>query len=101
MLDLPKTIYTKMFSKMAAELEDKGENVPLRVNHELDNPIDSKAVTFECHIENEWKVIGYVVQKALDALHKALETEAITEIKFQWIKCIVHWSRMVCWSRND
>ena len=57
--------------KMAAELEDKGENVPVRVQHEPDNPMHSKAIAFECHIENEWKVIGYVVREALDALHKA------------------------------
>ena len=79
--------------KRAAKLQDEGENVPVRVHHEPDNPMDSKAIAFECHIENEWKVIGYVVREALDAIHEALETNVITEIKFEWIKYIVHWSR--------
>ena len=79
--------------KRATQLQDKGENVPVRVHHEPDNPMDSKAIAFECQIENQWKVIGYVVREALDATHRALETNVISEIKFEWIKYIVHWSR--------
>ena len=79
--------------KRATQLQDKGENVPVRVHHEPENPMDSKAIAFECQIENQWKVIGYVVREALDATHRALETNVISEIKFEWIKYIVHWSR--------
>lgn len=79
--------------KRAVDLRDKGENVPVRVHHEPDNPIDSRAIAFECKIKNEWKFIGYIVREALDAVHEALESQRITEIKIEWIKYIVHWSR--------
>ena len=47
------------------------------IHHEPDNPMDSKAIALECQIENQWKVIGYVAREALDATHRALETNVI------------------------
>ena len=55
--------------------------------------MDSKAIAFECNLESEWKIIGYIVREALDAVHDALNKHTITEIKVDWIKYIVHWSR--------
>ena len=79
--------------KKAAELQDKGESVPVRVHPEPDNPVDSKAIAFECQINNEWKVIGYVVREALPAVHKALADKVIADVSIEWIRYIVHWSR--------
>ena len=77
----------------AAHLIDEGKTVPIRVRPEPDNPVDSKAIAFECNLESEWKIIGYIVREALDAVHDALNKHTITEIKVDWIKYIVHWSR--------
>ena len=33
------------------------------------------------------------MQEAVEAVHHALEKNLITEVKFDWIKYIVHWYR--------
>ena len=76
--------------KKAAELQDKGESIPVWVHPEPDNPVDSKAIAFECQINNE---CGYVVREALPAVHKALADEVIADVSIEWIRYIVHWSR--------
>ena len=72
---------------------DNGEHVPVRIRPEPDNPVDARAIAFECNVSNKWQRIGYVVQEAVEAVHYALEKNVITEVKFDWIKYIVHWYR--------
>lgn len=67
--------------------------MPVRPTPKPGNPFDSKAVLFECKLENQWRAIGYVVCEALDAVHHALNNREITEIKFDWVKYIMQWSR--------
>jgi hypothetical protein len=69
---------------------DNGEEV---LQPEPDNPVDARAIAFECNISNKWQRIGYIVQEAVEAVHNALEKNLITEVKFDWIKYIVHWYR--------
>ena len=74
---------------------DNGENVPVRIRPEPDNPVDARAIAFECNVSNKWQWIGYIVQEAVEAVHDALKRNLMTEVKFEWIKYIVHWCWMV------
>ena len=65
-------------------------NIPVKLQPEPNNPIDSKAIAFMCKVENDWERIGYVVQEALDDVHEAINTNKILGVSFQWIKFIVY-----------
>ena len=68
--------------------------MPVRVTPEPDNPFDSNAIKFECQIEDQWRIIGYVVRDALDAVHSAIKKKCeIKDTKFEWVKYIMHWSK--------
>ena len=84
--------YEKVLEKIAPLL-DEGRSVPVRMRPEPNNPYDSKAMLFECELEHEWRAVGYVVRDALDAVHDALDKKQITEVKFDWVKYIVHFKR--------
>ena len=51
---------------------EEGGNVPVKIEHERDNPYDSKAIAFKCQLDNKWQRIGYVVRECLDHVHEAI-----------------------------
>ena len=74
---------------------DKGEPVEVRLRKEPDNPKDSRAIAFDCKMDQEtkWEKIGYVVQEALDGVHDAIQGSTIVSVKLEWARFITHWSR--------
>ena len=50
------------------------------------NPFNSRAISFQCHIDNSWKTIGYVAKEVCDSVHAALESNSVVSIKFAWAK---------------
>ena len=67
-----------------------GADIPVKLQAEPSNPMDSKAIAFMCKVETDWERIGYVVQEAQDDVHEAINTNKILAISFQWIKFIVY-----------
>ena len=49
--------------RRARDLRNAGVNVPVRLQPEPNNPVDSKAtcIAFICEVDDKWKRIGYVV----------------------------------------
>ena len=72
-----------------------GETVPVRLQPEPNNPKDSNAIAFECHIGSKWERIGYVVHEAINAVHHELQCDSIISVKFEWVRFIPHCSRSV------
>jgi len=42
-----------------------------------------RAIAFNCWIGDEWRRIGYVVKKVLDAVHNAKDMDEITNVSFK------------------
>ena len=70
----------------ANELIRAKNDVKVALFHEPDNPVDSRAVSFMCLIDGKWHNIGYVVKEALDDVHVALSSNAISDVKIAWLK---------------
>ena len=86
---------TRMQAVLASasqKIEDS-EVVPVRIQPEPDNPVDARAIAFECALNNKWERIGYVVREALEPVNDALHHDLVLEVKFSWIKYVVHWLR--------
>ena len=66
-----------------------GEAVPVRFKKEPNNPMDSRAIAFECKLGNEYVRIGYVVREALDAVHDAIDQQKILKVEFDYVKFVV------------
>ena len=66
-----------------------GGEVPVRLQRE--KPVDSRAVTCQCRVHEDWERIGYihVVCEALDAIHAAVDCGDILKVCFDWVKSIV------------
>ena len=62
-----------------------------RIHPEPENQY--RAITFQCHIEQEWQTIGYIVRECLDHVHEALQKKGILSVKLAWAKYLVCWSR--------
>ena len=69
--------------KKASELLREGDNVPVKLVPELDNPMDSKAIAFKCQIGEKWFTIGYVVSEALDHVHKEMMRIISSQLSFR------------------
>jgi len=67
--------------------------VPVKLEKEPSNPVDSRAVAIMCCINDVWERIGYIVKEALDDVHMAIEQKKILKIQFDWIKFIVHYKK--------
>lgn len=65
--------------------------VPCRITKEPGNPIDSRAIAFECNIDGKWQIIGYVVKEALEEVHQAIEAKKILEVAIDWVKFQLFW----------
>lgn len=79
--------------RRARDLRNSGVNVPVRLQPEPSNPVDSKAIAFVCEVDGKWHRIGYVVTEVLDEVHAALHGGRITSVRFAWIKYISDWTR--------
>lgn len=85
-------------AKVAAILK-RGEDVPVRIAKEPDNQYDSKAIAFQCKLGGNWIRIGYIVKEALLHVHKEMDNNKITSVKFAWAKYLVTW--FLCWNQNN
>lgn len=70
-----------------------GYNVPVKLEKEPDNPRDKNAVAFKCCIDEQWRRIGYVAAECAEEVNTALTLNKITEVKFAWVRYILHWPR--------
>ena len=66
--------------------------IPVRLQPEPNNIRDSKAIAFECCVEDKWSHIGYVVREVLDEVHDAINKGLIIGIEFDWIKYKSNWT---------
>lgn len=80
-------------TRMQLQKIEAGEVVPVHIQPEPDDPVDARAIAFECVLNNKWERIGYVVREDLEPVHDALHHDLVLEVKFSWIKYVVHWSR--------
>lgn len=84
--------YQEALSKAAASLKD-GNETPVRLRPEPENPFDPNAIAFDCLINNNWRHIGYVVQDVLLDVHEAMSKKEILSVKFAWVKFLLCWRR--------
>jgi len=85
--------YQDVLSEASRKLDD-GDNVPVKLYPEPDNPVDSKAIAFMCQITGSaWERIGYAVSEVLDELHEAMSRGKIISVSFDYIRYSVHFSK--------
>ena len=72
--------------RSANQLIQNGKDVPVQLLPEPTNPFDSRAISFQCHINNQRKTIGYVTKEACDSVDEALESNNVVSTKFAWVK---------------
>ena len=70
-----------------------GGGVDVHVSPEPDNPYDSQAIAFQCHIDRKWQRIGYVVRECLSHVHEAIQEKRLLSVKFSWAKYLACWAR--------
>ncbi len=75
--------------KKVVRLRDSGLRVPVNVVCEPRNPVDARAIAFQCKLGDTSCTIGYVVSEALDAVHSALRSKTIVNVRFGWVKYLV------------
>ena len=63
-----------------------GTTVPVKVVPEPNNPFDSRALAFQCLVDNKWQVIGYLIKELCDIVHEALANNSIVSTRFSWVK---------------
>ena len=76
----------------ARDLLEQGVYVPVRLLPETNNPVDPKAIAFQCEVNDKYHMIGYVVK---EAVHDALHRSEKTSVEFKWIKYVSDWYRSV------
>ncbi len=59
------------------------ETVPVRLTPDPSNPINAKAIPFECQINGHWQRIGYAVNEVLDELHRDMRNNVIIGVNFK------------------
>lgn len=77
----------------ASRILKGGQDVPIRLEPEPDNPIDPNAIAFLCLIDRKWNRVGYVVKEALEDVRGAMEGDNILSVKFAWVKFLLCWSQ--------
>ena len=87
-----KTVQSQEILAESARRLKKGEPLEIRLRVESNNPKDSRAIAFDCKLESDWKLVGYVVHEALDGVHYAIDKGLIVSVAFDWIRFITHWS---------
>ena len=64
----------------------KGIDTDVQLVPEPNNPYDSKAISFQCHVNQSWKTFGYIARELCDCIHDAIAQNCIVEVKFFWVK---------------
>ena len=85
-----ETLYQELLAE-ANRLLRTGVKVSVRLTPEPNNPVNSRAIAFECQVHGKWGRIGYVVNEVLEEVHKAINNNEIVETNFKWIKFITDW----------
>ena len=67
-----------------------GQIVPVRLQKEPGNPVDSNAIAFICQADKDWERIGCVVSEALPDVNDAIDNDKIIKVYFDWIKYVVY-----------
>ena len=75
---------------LVAKIMKEGRTVPVRLQKEPQNPVDARAIAFQCKVKDKWERIGYVVQEVLEAVHDAMDNQKIVSVDFDWVKYILH-----------
>ena len=79
--------------RKARDLILGGQVVPVTLVHEPNNPHDSRALAFVCHMEGKQHRIGYVVSEVVEEVHLAINAASIVSVKFAWVRYITDWTR--------
>ena len=66
----------RVLAEVASKLR-KGETVEVMLRPEPSN----------CNIDSNWERIGYIVHEALNAVHSAIASNLIVNVKFKWVNC--------------
>ena len=83
--------YQEVLEKVEDLLEN-GASVGVRLIPEPNNPVDAKAISFQCYYSGSWVIIGYVLHEILDDVHFALNNNLITNVEFETVKYIPYFS---------
>ena len=70
-----------------ADLIKKGQDIPVKLVKEPDNIYDSM---FQCNLDGP---LGTYRLEALEHVHKAMMEKKIINVKFDWVKYLVIWSK--------
>ena len=77
----------------ARDVLDHGENVPVELILEPDNPKDNREIAFQCFLNDRWHKFGYVVSELLDEVHTAISLHEIISTTFKRIKYVFTWTK--------
>ena len=61
-------------------------DVDVKLVPEPNNPYDSRAINFQCLVNQSRKTIGYVVRELCDCIHDAIAKHSIVEVRLSSIK---------------
>lgn len=67
-------------------LMQQGKEVPVKMVPEPTNPFDSRVISFQCELDKQWCIIGYVIKELCDSVHCAITSESIVSCNFAWVK---------------
>ena len=70
---------------LAANIIQAGQEIPVQLQKEPNNPVDTRAIVFECKVDDKWERIGYVVREALDEVHDAIDRNLIWKVNCDWV----------------
>jgi len=65
---------------LAKQKRKDGDTVPVKLQKEPSNNIDSRSIAFMCKADRDWEQIGYVVSEALPDVHHAMDHNEIVEV---------------------
>lgn len=77
--------YQETLKEVNKSIKD-GNAVPVKVVPEPSNPYNSRAISFQCQLQQKWHTIGYVVHEICDSVHDALSSNSIVSVQFAWVK---------------
>ena len=77
--------YQNILSKAKKELS-LNQPVQVRLVQEPNNPMDNKAIAFQCYMQGKWMWVGYVIRELTEEVHDALSKNEIANVEFQWIR---------------
>ena len=70
----------------ARELIAKGSRIPVKLEREQDNSVDSNAVCFKFNVGEGWQSVGYVARELTTYVSAAMTSNSIQRITVKWIK---------------